>query len=75
LNAKSKAAAQIKALARRHTQAAIKVLAAIIAAEHERYRRFSRTYGVVIGRFRTSDCEGHLCLFGGSLDQVTIKDR
>lgn len=45
------------------------------AAEHERYRRFSRTYGVVTGRFRTSDCEGHLCLFGGSLDQVTIKAR
>lgn len=30
MNAKSKAAAQIKALARRHTQAAIKVLAAIM---------------------------------------------
>ena len=30
MNAKSKAAAQIRALARRHTQAAIKVLAAIM---------------------------------------------
>jgi len=45
------------------------------AAQHERYRRFSRTYGVVTGRFRTSDCEGHLCLFGGSLDEVAIRSR
>jgi len=44
-------------------------------AQHERFRRFSGTYGQVTGRFRTSDCEGHLCLFGGSLDQVTIKAR
>jgi hypothetical protein len=74
VTAKSKAA-QIKALARRHTRAAIKVLAAIIMAQHERFRRFSGRYGQVVGRFRTSDCEGHLCLFGGSLDQVTISPR
>jgi hypothetical protein len=44
-------------------------------AQHERFRRFSGKYGQVTGRFRTSDCEGHLCLFGGSLDQVQIRSR
>ena len=43
--------------------------------QHEGYRRFSRTFGYVTGRFRTSDCEGHMCAFGGSLDQVTIRPR
>lgn len=45
------------------------------SAQHEKYRRFSGKYGQVTGRFRTSDCEGHMCAFGGSLEQVTIRPR
>jgi hypothetical protein len=45
------------------------------SAQHERYRRFSGKYGQVTGRFRTSDCEGHMCAFGGSLDDVKIQAR
>jgi hypothetical protein len=45
------------------------------SAQHERYRRFSGKYGQVTGRFRTSDCEGHMCAFGGSLDEVTIRSH
>jgi hypothetical protein len=45
------------------------------SVQHERYRRFSGKYGEVTGRFRTSDCEGHMCAFGGSLEQVTIRAR
>jgi hypothetical protein len=43
--------------------------------EHDGYRRFSRTFGYVTGRFRAGDCEGHMCAFGGSLDEVTIRAR
>ncbi len=35
-------------------------------------KRFSHKNGHVTGRFKTSDCEGHLCLFGGSLEVLRI---
>lgn len=44
-------------------------------AGHEKFRRFHHSYRVVTGRFRTSDCNGHLCLFSGSLEDVTIRAR
>lgn len=43
--------------------------------EHEKFKRFHHSYRVVTGRFRTSDCEGHMCLFGGTLEEVTIGAR
>lgn len=43
--------------------------------QHDRYRRFHHSFRVVTGRFRTSACEGHMCAFGGSLDDVTIGAR
>jgi hypothetical protein len=39
-------------------------------AQYAKSKRFNRTFGQAVGRFKVSDCEGHLCLFGGSLDVV-----
>lgn len=41
-------------------------------SEKEKFEKYDRHWGYVTGTFKLKDCNGHLCLYGGTIEHAKL---